>query len=123
MRSMRTVAGPLDIVLGVALVVVVAIVVNLDFPVNVVAWVLAGLMGLAGIGVLSRATWGARLGQTVGVVGALLGILIVVGAAFAFAMAGAFSALAGTVLLVLGGGLLVAFGAAFAVNRAAARAG
>lgn len=121
MRPMRTVAGLLNIFLGAALALAVATVVNLDFPANLVAYVVAGLIAVAGIGILSRASWGALLGQWVSVGGMLLGLALLAGAAVTLATVPDWGGLVSAVLAVLGIPVLVASVLAFLANRRAGR--
>ncbi|HEX6129746.1 MAG TPA: hypothetical protein VF071_12060 [Candidatus Limnocylindria bacterium] len=116
---MRTVAGLLNIVLGIALGVVVATVVNLDFPANVFAWIVGGLLAVAGIAILVRASWGAQLGQWLGMGGILLGLALIAGAAVALVTAQEWGGLVGAVLLALGVPVLLASVLAFLANRRA----
>jgi hypothetical protein len=121
MRRMRTVAGLLNIVLGVALALAVATVVNLDFPANLAAYLVAVLLVIAGIGILSRASWGARLGEWLAVGGMLLGLLLLVGAAVTLVTVPDWGGLVSAVLAVLGIPVLVASVLAFLANRRAGR--
>jgi hypothetical protein len=121
MRPMRTVAGPLNIFLGAALALAVTTVVNLDFPANLVAYVLAGLLVAAGIGILSRASWGALLGQWLSLGGILLGLALLGGAVVTLATVPDWGGLVSAVLAVLGIPVLVASVLAFLANRRAGR--
>lgn len=121
MRSMRTVAGLLNIALGLALALVVATVVTLDFPANAAAYIVAVLLVLAGVGILARASWGAALGQWLGIGGMLLGLALLVGAAVAWATVSDWAGLVAAVLAALGIPLLTASGLVFMANRRARR--
>lgn len=117
MRSMRTVAGLLNVALGVALALGVSVLINLGWPANAVALTVGGLMVLAGIGTLARASWGASLGLWLGVGGILLGLALLVGAAVAPASVPERGDLAGAALIALGVPVLLASVLAFLVNR------
>lgn len=119
MRSMRTVAGLLNVVLGIALVLGVSVLINLGWPANAVAWIVGGLLVVAGIGILARASWGAQLGQWLGMGGILLGLALIAGAAVALATVPDWGDLAGAALIALGVPVLLASILAFLVNRRA----
>lgn len=121
MRQMRTVAGLLNIVLGAALILAVATVVNLDFPANVAAYVVGVLLAAAGVGILVRAPWAAALGQSLAAAGIVLGLALLAGAAFALVSVPDWGGLVSAVLAALGIPVLVASALVFAVNRRADR--
>ncbi len=122
MRSMRTAAGLLNIALGMGLALGVATVVTLDFPASAVACVVAGLLVVSGIGILTRAAWGARLGEWLSVGGMLVGAALLLGAVATLAAVPDWGGLVGAVLTVLGIPVLVASVLAFLSNRRARRA-
>lgn len=119
MRSMRTVAGLLNVVLGIALALGVSVLINLGWPANAVAWIVGGLLVLAGIGILARASWGAQLGQWLGAGGILLGLALIAGAVVALATLPDWGDLAGAALIALGVPVLLASLIAFLVSRRA----
>ena len=116
---MRTVAGLLNIVLGLALAFAVATVVNLDFPGDVAAYVLGGLLVVAGIGIMTHASWGALLGQWLAGAGILLGVALLIGAAVTLATVPDWGGLVSAVMAALGIPVLVASVVAFLANRRA----
>jgi peptidoglycan/LPS O-acetylase OafA/YrhL len=119
MRPMRTLAGLLNIVLGLLLAFAVATVVNLDFPADVAAYIVGGLLVVAGIGILTRASWGAQLGQWLAVGGILLGVALLAGAAVTLATVPDWGGLVSAVMAVLGIPVIVASVLAFLANRRA----
>jgi hypothetical protein len=119
---MRTVAGLLDIALGLGLAIAVTTLVTLDFPLNAVVYLVAGLLAAAGIGVLIGASWGAALGQWLSAAGALAGGALLIGAAFTLATVSDWGGLVSAVLIALGIPVLLASVLAFVSNRRARRA-
>jgi hypothetical protein len=119
---MRIVAGLLDIALGLVLAVSSTTLVTLDFPANAVVYVVAGLLVVAGIGVLTRASWGATLGQWLSAVGALAGVALLVGAAVTSVTVPDWGGLVSAVMIVLGIPVLLASSLAFVSNRRARQA-
>ena len=120
---MRIAAAVIDLVVGLGLAWLAAFGISLHTIPRAVALLIAALMVAAGVGLAMNAGWGARLGQALGWLGLGLGVLMIVGAVFAFVQGGEFSDLAGAVLLALGAALSVGFGLALIVNRRAAAAG
>ena len=119
MRRMRTVAGLLNILLGLGLAFAVATVVNLDFPANVGAYAVAGLLVVAGIGVLTRASWATLLGQWLAVGGMLVGVALLAGAGVTLATVPDWGGLVSAVMAALGIPVLVASVLAYLANRRA----
>ena len=122
MPSMRTVAGLLNLVVGLLVAFGVSVGINLGFPANAVAWIVGGLLAVAGIAILVRASWGALLGQWLGAGGMLLGAAMLVGAAVALATVPDWGSLVGATLVALGLPVLVASAMAFVINRRARHA-
>jgi hypothetical protein len=118
---MRIVAGLLDIALGLVLAVSSTTLVTLDFPANAVVYVVAGLLVVAGIGVLTRASWGATLGQWLSAVG-VAGVALLVGAAVTLVTVPDWGGLMSAVMIVLGIPVLLASSLAFVSNRRARQA-
>jgi hypothetical protein len=118
---MRTVAGLLNILLGAALALAVATVVNLDFPANAAAYIVALLLVAAGVGILTRASWGARLGEALAVGGVILGLTLLAGAAVTLASVPDWGGLVSAVMAALGFPVLVASVLALLANRRARR--
>jgi hypothetical protein len=119
MRSMRTVAGLLNIAVGVVVALGISVGIKLGYPANAVAWIVGGLLAVAGVAILARASWGALLGQWLGVGGMLLGAAMLVGGAVALATVPDWGSLAGASLVALGLPVLVASIMAFVINRRA----
>jgi hypothetical protein len=116
---MRTVAGLLNTGLGAGLIVAVATLVRLDFPANVVAYAVGGLMALAGTAILARAPWGTRLGQWLATGGMVLGVGLLLGSSAALVSQP--HGLAAAALVTLGIPVLVASVLAFLASRRARR--
>jgi hypothetical protein len=119
MRSMRTVAGLLNIAVGVVVALGISVGLKLGYPANAVAWIVGGLLAVAGVAILAHASWGALLGQWLGVGGMLLGVAMLVGGAVALATVPDWGSLAGASLAALGLPVLVASIMAFVINRRA----